>query len=286
MGKSLTPEQEKELELKLEAFEGYVEASIEMNIESDQESINNGEYKYLVEDSNISESPNLSEDLQEALDNSTVSVDDLISKALDEDKFTMEYEELSSPFQYGGQVENEFHCLQWGGDRDCQIDRDNISVHLPSFPLAETFDNYAEFEEYVNYKIGRQEYLKKYWEFATTALTHTQVTYNTDYDVVRCVLSDEESLIAYLKENVKPEEPFTKKTLKVTKEEFRDLRNNHDGFCVYCGKINDGGHEPDAQNYECSHCEKKHSSGVEILFMSGEITIVDNDDESTLPVQR
>ena len=62
-------------------------------------------------------------------------------------EFTMEYEELSSPFQYGGQVENEFYCLQWGGDRDCQIDRDNISVHLPSFPLAETFDNYAEFEE-------------------------------------------------------------------------------------------------------------------------------------------
>lgn len=27
MGKSLTPEQEKELELKLEAFEGYIEAS-------------------------------------------------------------------------------------------------------------------------------------------------------------------------------------------------------------------------------------------------------------------
>lgn len=282
MKKKLTSAQEKELHLKIEAFEGYVESSIDINIESDQDAINNGEYKYLVEESSSSESPNFSEELQEALDNSTVSKDDLITKALDEDKFTMEYEELSSPFQYGGQVENEFYCLQWGGDRECQIDRDNISAHLPSFPLIEAFDDFSEFEEYVSYNIGRQEYLKKYWDFATTSLTHTQVTYNTDYDVVRCVLSDEDSLIAYLKENAKPEEPFTKKTLKVTKAEYSDLRNNHDGFCVYCGKINDGGHEPDAEHYECSHCEKKHSFGVEILFISGEIEIVDSEDESTL----
>ena len=124
-----------ELEEKLEKFEKYIERSIEVNKESDQESIKNGEYKYLIESHNIQADCELSESLQEALDNSSLSKDDLLEKVVKDENFEMEYE---------------------------------------------------------------------------------------------------------------------------------------------------GNHEPDAEKYECTHCETRNSYGIEILFMSGDVEIVDTEDESNI----
>lgn len=280
--KELNQQQSSELESKLELFEKHIEYSIEMAKDDDKKSIENGEYNYLIENHNIMENVVLSEELDESLNLSSLSKEQLIEKAIDDGNFEMEYEELSSPFQYGGSKENEFYCLQWGGDREYQLDKSSIEEYLLSFSLKGLFENYKEFEEFVNYNIGRSEYLKEYWAFSTTDLSHQNVTYNTDYDVVRCLLTNEEELIKFLKENVKTEEPFVKKTLKVTMEEYNDLRENYDGFCIKCGKINEGNHEPDAEKYECSHCEARESYGVEFLFMGGQIEIVESQDESTL----
>lgn len=271
-----------ELEEKLEKFEKYIESSIEVNKESDQESIKNGEYKYLIESHNIQDDCELSESLQEALDNSSLSKDDLLEKVVKDENFEMEYEELASPFQYGGAMENEFYCLPWGGDRECQIDREQVQEFLPSFDLKQEFSSLSEFQEFVDYNIGRQDYLKQFWNFATTSLTHTQIIYNTDYDVVRCLIEDEEGLIEFLKQNPKPEEPFERKKLKLVMSDYHNLRNGHDGFCIKCGKINEGNHEPDAEKYECTHCETRNSYGIEILFMSGDVEIVDTEDESNI----
>lgn len=273
---------ETELEAKLEAFEDYIESSIEMSISSDQESVENGEYAYLIEEHNFQENTELSEDLQTALDNSTLDKESLIKKVINEGNFEMEYEELSSPFQYGGAKENEFYSLPWGGDRECQVDKTSVEEFLPSFILKDEFENFSQFEEFVKENIGRKEYLKEFWKFSTTDLTHTQIIYNTDYDVVRCVIKDEESLISFLKENVKPEVPFTHKKLKVVMSDYHNLRNAYDGFCVKCGKINEGGHEPDAEKYECGHCETRNSYGIETLLMSGDLEIVESEEESNL----
>lgn len=278
----MNPNKAKELEEKIESFKDYVESSIESNIENDQESIENGEYDYLIENHCYQEDFPLSEDLEEALEKSSLSKSSMIEKVIDEGNFKMEYEELSSPFQYGGAKENEFYSLPWGGDGECQIDRDSVLALLPSFDLKQEFENFALFEEYVNFNIGRVDNLKKYWDLATTNISHVNVIYNTDYDIVRCLIKDEDSLISFLKENPKPEEKFVNKTLKVTKSEYLSLRNAYDGFCVKCGKINEGGHEPDAEKYACGHCETNNSYGIEILFMGGDVVIVDNEEESNL----
>lgn len=280
--KEINEKKASELESKLREYEDFIESSIEGAISGDEESINNGEYKYLVEDHCFQDDMPLSESLQEALDESSISLGDLIKKVINDDNFDMNYESLSSPFQYGGAEENEFYSLQWGGDKDYQIDRENVAQFIPSFSLKEEFESFSEFEEYVRYNIGYVDYLDKYWEVCVSNAQTITITYNTDYDVVRCVINDEESLIEFLKENKKPEESFVPKVLKVTKEEYVSLRNSYDGFCVKCGKVNEGNHEPDAEHYECSHCETKNSFGVEICLMNGSIEIVEDSEESTL----
>lgn len=278
----MTKSQEEELIKKIEEFDSYSESSIENSISADQDSVNSGEYSYLVESHCIQEDVTLSEHLQEALDKSSLSLKDLIEKAIDGGHFKMQYEELSSPFQYGGALEDEFYSLQWGGDRECQIDKESVEEFNPSFPLNDYFESFTEFMDWVKYNVGNLDSIKAYWDLMASGASHVQLIYNTDYDVVRCILSDDEVLIAYLQEHPKPKEVFTPKVLKVTEKEYLMLRNQYDGFCIKCGKVNEGNHEPDAENYTCSHCEASESYGVEILLLNGGIEIVDNDEESNL----
>lgn len=283
MKNELSPEQTAELESKLENFNEYVESSIESDMTSHKDSFNQGECSYLVERHNINDNVELSEVLLEAQQKSSISVKQLVEFAIENNYFKMKYEELANPHHYGSAIEDEFYSIRAGGDRECQIDRDSIKSDLPSFDLNQEFESYQEFEKFVKYNVGSNDYLKKYWEFATNPkMTHTQVIYNSDYDCVRCVLNNEDSLIEYLNDNPKVEEPFTKKVLKITKDQYHELRENYDGFCVKCGKINDGGHEPDAENYDCGYCETKNSFGIETLMISEGIEIVDDELDSNI----
>lgn len=272
---------EKELESKLEGFEEFINHSNEMCMENDKTQIENMEYSYLIETSSHMDVDqiDLEEEIQKALDKSTVSKTQLIEYAIEHSFFEMEYESLGSPFHYGGSKENEFYTLPWGGDRENQLDSSSLEAFKPSFNLKDEFSSRSEFEEFVKDNIGNLDYLKNYWEIFAEGRETTSVIYNTDYDVVRCVLSNEESLLDYLKENKKK---VKRKTLKITQEEYHDLNSNYDGFCTSCGKINEGGHEPDAREYECSHCEEKTSYGIEWCMVAGYLEIVDSEDESTL----
>lgn len=280
--RNFTEAQEVELGDKLAAFEKSIESDIELTIESEKEAIKDGEYKYIIEGNEECNDVELSEDLAEALKKSSLTKKDLIKKAIEDGHFKMRYDEQSSPFQYGGALEDEFKCLEWGGDRDCQIDRERIEEFLPSFDLSDYFETFKEFEDFVKRTYVRIENLKLFYEFATSDKSHGFVIYNTDYDIIRCILSDDEILIKYLEANPKKLVPFKKKKLRITMDEFNDLRDANDGFCVKCGKINEGFHEPDAENYECSHCEERESFGMDTLFMNGTVQLVEDEDESDL----
>ena len=276
---NLSPEQINELTEKLAEFNKDVESSIENYKEHEKETIENGEYNYLVKDGdhNPMEKFHLSEIFEEAMKDKEITVNKLIEFAIENDHFKMEYEELANPFHYGGSVEDEFQSISWGGDRDYQYDKkDEFKL---SFNLKDIFKTVAEFKEFVNYEIGRSDYDEQYFElYSDQKMTHVNIRYNTDYDVIRCILKDEEKLLEFI--NSAKTTPFTPKILKITEEEYNELSDSHSGFCEYCGKINDGGHEPDAEKYECSHCERKHSYGVELCRIGGKIEIVDNPEDS------
>lgn len=278
--KTLSEQQSQELESKIEEFDKSMDSSITTDQENEQNNYENGEYSYLVETSMEIDQITLNDVLQEALEDSTISKKDLIQKVISEKLFKMKYEELANPFHYGGAEEDEFQCISLQGDRSTQVDKENVQEYKPSFNLKEYFNNYEEFKEYVRYNIGNSEHLDHFYNFFADGSSHEQITYSNSYDVVRCVISDEgnEALLEYLKENAKP---FVEKTLKLSLSEIRELSESHSGFCINCRKINDGGHEPDAENYDCSHCEKKYSFGIEQCVIRGSIIQVD-DDESEL----
>jgi len=70
------------------------------------------------------------------------------------------------------------------------------------------------------------------------------------------------------------------KTMKMTEDEFREANNSHFGFCKSCGMINDGFHEPDAENYKCDHCGEMASDGFENALIGMLVDIVENQEES------
>lgn len=281
-GNKLTPEQIQELDEKIEAFDKYIESSIEIHSENEQNQIQAGEYKYLVKEGDRSPMTNfvLNEVLQEELDKHQCTTDELVEFAIENDHFKMKYEELANPFLYGSAEEDEFQCINWGGDKDVQIDKNScIDYKLSTISnLKSVFPTLEEFEKVLKYEIGHVEHSKHYYKLFADDSIHTNVVYNTSYDVVRCVLSDDEELIKFIQSKPIKKDEFIPKVLKISEEEYEDLRESNSGFCVYCGKINDGFHEPDAENYQCDHCEKKHSFGVEQCRLSGSIEIVDQED--------
>lgn len=61
-------------------------------------------------------------------------------------------------------------------------------------------------------------------------------------------------------------------------EEYYDARDWNQGYCTVCQEItNDGGVEPDAEDYECHVCGNHTVMGVENAFISGHI-IIDEED--------
>lgn len=280
----LNREQEQELETKLELFEKFVESEIELNIENDKQQVENGEYDYLVESGNIADEDNisLSEDLEEALEKSSISKHSLVEQAIATENFFLEYNTQSSPFEYGSADEDEFHCIQWGGDKELQLDLNKVELFRPSFDVKSFFKNIDEFKDYVNYHIGSHDHLKSFFAFFALGESSQWVRYNTDYDIIRVKIKDIEPLLSYLKEHPKPEEIINNKTLYLTVAEFKDLRDAQDGFCFKCGKINDGNHEPDAEKYECHHCNTRNSYGVDLAFTMGQLVVVEKQEDSNL----
>ena len=280
----LNEEQMKELESKIEQFEAFIELEIETHSSNEKEQVKNGEYDYLVEVGNTLDEDQIefSEELEEELEKSAVSTESLVEYAINNNHFELQYNEQSSPFEYGSPDEDEIHCIQWGGDKELQVDLSTVEKFRPSFLIKDYFKNLEEFSAYVRYNVGNSDHIKSFYAFFGLGESSQWIRYNTDYDVVRVKLKNHENLVAYLKENPKPEEIFNNKTLYVTKSEFKDLRKGHDGFCFKCGKINEGNHEPDAEKYECSHCNTRNSYGVEQAFVVGQLVLVDKEEDSNL----
>lgn len=61
---------------------------------------------------------------------------------------------------------------------------------------------------------------------------------------------------------------------KLTKNEYNEMRNNYEGYCLTCGEI---GYElePDARNYTCKECDTTQVFGIEELLMMGQVEIID-----------
>lgn len=63
--------------------------------------------------------------------------------------------------------------------------------------------------------------------------------------------------------------------------EFRELCNEHAGFCVRCREVTTFGVEPDAYGYECEGCEKETVIGLENALLEGRISVIMNPEERT-----
>lgn len=276
----LTDNQLKELESKINEFESHVKSAEEAYYENEKDQWDNGEYSYMVKegDNSAQEGFELSESLSEELEKVECSVQDLIDFAVENGHFKCEYEELANPFHYGGAKEDEIRTIPIGGELEVQHDISDNNVYTLSFDLKSLFSTYKEFEDYVKYEIGSQDYLVHFYNLNAQKKNTFYTKYNCSYDIVRVILDNEESLIEFIKSKPIKIEKFTPKVLKISESEYHELRNSHSGFCEYCGHVNDGSHEPDAEKYQCSHCEKNHSYGVEIAFMGGKIEIVDQED--------
>lgn len=61
--------------------------------------------------------------------------------------------------------------------------------------------------------------------------------------------------------------------IKMTMDEYRDHRENYDGFCLACGEVKEGGCEPDCENYLCESCEAMAVQGLENLLIADLIEI-------------
>lgn len=51
------------------------------------------------------------------------------------------------------------------------------------------------------------------------------------------------------------------------------------GGCTACGKVIEGGVEPDARNYECEHCGQKKVFGLEELVIMDGVELIDDEDD-------
>lgn len=62
--------------------------------------------------------------------------------------------------------------------------------------------------------------------------------------------------------------------MKITKDEYHDLRESNAGFCENCDECTaDSGVEPDAQDYDCIVCAMPTVFGVEQALLLGYIEI-------------
>jgi hypothetical protein len=280
MSSKLTQTQITELEQKINSFEDFVESSEESYYENEKQQWEDGENSHMVTEGDTSEPTGftLDEFLAEELEKVECSNQELIDFAVENNHFECEYEELGNPFDYGGAKENEFHFIHVGGELEVQHDLSNDEDYKLSFDLKSSFTSFKEFEDFVKYEIGSQDNLKHFYNLNVNKQKVFSTKYSCSADVVRVLLKNEDKLLEFIKSKPVKVDKFSPRVLKISESEFHDLRDSHSGFCEYCGSVNDGGHEPDAEKYECSNCEKKHSYGIEIAMMGGKVEIVDQED--------
>lgn len=75
----------------------------------------------------------------------------------------------------------------------------------------------------------------------------------------------------------KPARPVV---FRMTEDDYHMHNDSHDGGCLSCGEIKDGGCEPDARNYACDACGAKQVFGIEELMICGRIEIIESEDEA------
>ena len=64
----------------------------------------------------------------------------------------------------------------------------------------------------------------------------------------------------------------------MTEDEYLSHCQNYAGICLSCSEIQQGGCEPDAENYECLICGDSEVQGIENALVSGAITISDSEE--------
>jgi hypothetical protein len=52
---------------------------------------------------------------------------------------------------------------------------------------------------------------------------------------------------------------------------------NHDGLCLACREVENGGVEPDERGAECRFCTAERVVGFELALVMGEIEIIDRE---------
>jgi len=57
--------------------------------------------------------------------------------------------------------------------------------------------------------------------------------------------------------------------LKINQKDFMRHMEEHDGFCISCGEILEGGFEPDAAEYNCPECGDDSDFGMEEALFQG-----------------
>lgn len=59
--------------------------------------------------------------------------------------------------------------------------------------------------------------------------------------------------------------------ISITEDDYEYHTENYDGVCLGCGEWQDGGVEPDAENYKCEACGENKIVGAEQALIMGEI---------------
>lgn len=59
----------------------------------------------------------------------------------------------------------------------------------------------------------------------------------------------------------------------MTVDEYLENVENNNGICLACGNIQEGGVEPDAENYVCEECGEHRVYGIENAMLMNYITI-------------
>lgn len=63
--------------------------------------------------------------------------------------------------------------------------------------------------------------------------------------------------------------------MKLTENEYREHRNEYNGYCTECDDIGRWGcTEPDAENYECEECGESKAMGIDNALIMGHLDIV------------
>ena len=65
--------------------------------------------------------------------------------------------------------------------------------------------------------------------------------------------------------------------ITLSTEEYLYHQESYDGLCINCWEWQDGGVEPDAENYPCDACGMDQVMGAEQAMVIGYIEIDDDD---------